>query len=131
MEEETPKQNGEKRDFQDPVTGRFLPGTVPNPSGRPKGSVSIVAELRKRLQEIPVGEKRTYLELFTDRVMEKAMVDGDVAMMRDMIDRIDGKPQASVDMTTNGKDLPTPILGSYALPTNNSDEQSAQNEQEN
>lgn len=35
-----------------------------------------------------------------------------------------------IDMTTNGKDLPTPILG-YAIPTNNSDAEGSQNEQEN
>lgn len=109
----------------------FQPGVSGNPKGRPKGSLSIVSAIRQKLEKAPPGSEKTYLEMFVDRVMEKAMVDGDVAMMRDMIDRIDGKPQASVDMTTNGKDLPTPILGSYALPTNNSDEQGAQNEQEN
>jgi hypothetical protein len=97
--------------------GQLLPGQTANPYGRPIGSVSIVTELRKRLQEIPTGEKRAYIDLFVDRIMEKAMVEGDVAIMRDLIDRIDGKPAQSVDMTTNGKDLPTPILGGVAHQT--------------
>jgi hypothetical protein len=84
------------------ANGQLLPGNTANPFGRPPGTVSIVEALRRKLKEVPEGEdKRTYLEVFVDKLYEKTNQDGDVAMMKDLIDRIDGKPEqkVAVDVT--------------------------------
>lgn len=49
-----------------------------------------------------------------------------------LIDRIIGKPQQFVDMTTNGKDLPVPILSNLSdVHTNNSTKKTFEIKQEN
>jgi hypothetical protein len=72
--------------------GRFVPGKSANPAGKPKGSVSIVTEIKAKLQEIDPKSKKTFLELFTAKLFKKALKEGDTAIMRDIIDRVDGKP---------------------------------------
>jgi hypothetical protein len=76
-----------------------------NLKGRPEGSVSIVEGIRKKLLEIEPNNKKTYLELFLSSYFKNAIKDGDNNLMRDMINRIDGMPKQSTDLTTNGKDL--------------------------
>ncbi len=104
----------------------FKPGVSGNPKGRPKGALSIVAELRKRLADYPMGEHgirgaRTYLEVLTDRIMQKAVDEGDTSIMKDLIDRIDGKPQQNVDVTTQGQpiiQISEDIAKRYVAPQN-------------
>jgi hypothetical protein len=85
----------------------FVPGDPNiNREGRPKGSVSVVQAIKKKLEEIPEGEKKTYLELLVNQVMEKGLA-GDVSMIKDIIDRVDGKPLQTqeIDMTTKGESI--------------------------
>lgn len=63
-----------------------------NMDGRPVGSVSIVEGIKKKLLEIEPENKKTYLDLFLSRYFRKAIKDGDVGLIRDMINRIDGMP---------------------------------------
>jgi hypothetical protein len=86
-------------------TWGFKKGQSGNPNGRPVGTVSIVEGLRRKLKEIDPTERRSYLDIFIDKLISKAAKEGDVALMRDLVDRIDGKPRQSVDVTTNGKDI--------------------------
>jgi len=72
-------------------------GQSGNPNGRPVGSVSIVEGIKKKLLEIEPENKKTYLDLFLSRYFRKAIKDGDVGLIRDMINRIDGMPKQSVD----------------------------------
>lgn len=104
---EKPKDNGVNR-LQDSKTGKFLPN---NPGGgRPKGSYSIVELIKKKLQEIPEGKDKTYGEYFVEQVMKKSVIEGDVQMMKDVLNRVDGMPKQPIDHTTDGKELPAPIL---------------------
>lgn len=82
--------------------GQWVKGQSGNPEGRPKGTVSIVSALKERLEEIPKGEKKTYLNLFIDQIVKKTLKDGDVSMMKDVIDRIDGKPRQDVNIDMKG-----------------------------
>jgi len=91
---------------RDNETGKFVKGT--RPPGRPKGSVSLVAQLRKILQE-------QYADGTTrgQRVMEvllKRANDGDIAAIRTVLERIDGK----VPDTLNVVNPPQ-----FVLPPNN------------
>jgi hypothetical protein len=88
---------------------RFKKGVSGNPNGRPVGSVSIVEGIKRKLLEIEPENKKTYLDLFLSRYFRKAIKDGDVGLIRDMINRIDGMPQQKTDLTTNGKDV-NPVL---------------------
>ena len=86
---------GKNKDF---IDNQFKKGQSGNPAGRPAGTVSVVAELKKKLQEIPDGQKKTYLEIFVMKIFKKSMQDEDVTMMRDLIDRVDGKPEQSTNI---------------------------------
>lgn len=77
--------------------GRFLKGVSGNPKGKKPGSMSVVAAIRRKLEERVEGKNKTYLEFLVEKVMKNAVIDGDNAMIKDIIDRIDGKPRPSVD----------------------------------
>jgi hypothetical protein len=64
-----------------------------NREGRPKGSVSVVVAIKKKLEECPEGKEKTYLHYLVEKIMKKAIIDDDVNMIRDIIDRVDGKPK--------------------------------------
>lgn len=74
----------------------FKPGESGNPSGRPKGSVSITAGIRKALAEIPPGEKRTRLAQVVDILIEKAIKQKDFPTLQRMWAYMDGLPKATV-----------------------------------
>ena len=103
-----PDNTGEKRDEQ----GRFIPGTSGNLSGRPKGSISIRDRIKQRLEEIPDGEKETYLELIVKQVLGKA-VRGDFQMLKLVWEHTDGRPTESLRIREER--LPVPILGGLSL----------------
>jgi hypothetical protein len=86
-----------------------------NRNGRPKGSISVVSAIKKKLEECPEGKEKTYLHYLVEKIMKKAIVDDDVAMIKDIINRVDGMPQQKTDITTDGESLN--ILGiTYVQP---------------
>jgi hypothetical protein len=82
-------------------------------AGRPKGSkyLDLRAELEKRDPEA----LDTFIEFLLANYME------DTKLMIWVGEHLFGKPQQNVDVTTNGKDLPQPILN---VLDNNSDKES-------
>jgi type II secretory pathway component GspD/PulD (secretin) len=77
---------------------KFKPGQSGNPSGRPKGSVSIRTEVRKLLQEAAKeGSADTVAVALAKRLIHQAF-DGDMKAMQMVIEHIDGKPQQSIDL---------------------------------
>jgi len=83
---------------------QFKPGQSGNPKGRPKGTLSVVAELKKQLEQCPDGDKRTYLEILVKKVLKKGIVDGDVNMIKDIINRVDGMPQQKIEQEISVKE---------------------------
>lgn len=77
-----------------------------NMDGRPEGSVSIVSAIKKKLKEefpdATTKEKRTYLEAITQKIFDKGLA-GDVSMLKDMVDRVDGKAKESIDIQSKGE----------------------------
>ena len=64
-----------------------------NREGRPLGSFSLVTLLKNKLQEIPEGmEKESYAHLLVKKAIKKAVGDGDINMIKDMFNRVDGMP---------------------------------------
>lgn len=87
--------------------GRYVPGTSGNPSGRPKGSASLVAALRREL------ERRTDagspgLEAVAARLVDLAIA-GDIRAVREIADRLDGKPTQSLDVSASEPLILAPI----------------------
>lgn len=83
--------------------GKFIKGFSGNPAGKPKGSgISITTEIKKKLKECPEGSKATYLQLLLNRIFKSAIQDGDVAMIKDLINRVDGMPKQAIDHTSDG-----------------------------
>jgi len=94
----------------------FPPGVSGNPNGRPAGAVSVVDAIKRKLNEIyPEADnetKRTYLDVLIENIFSKAIEDKDVSMIKDMIDRVDGKPKQPL---TGDEDQPITIkLISYS-----------------
>jgi hypothetical protein len=71
----------------------WKPGQSGNPSGRPKGSLSLTSILRKELHE---GNKRRARELVR-ALLDKA-ADGHFQHLHEVIDRIDGPVVAKVEV---------------------------------
>ena len=67
-----------------------------NKEGRPKGSVSLVGMIKRELEKDPELARRIVLAYLKDAVM-------DAVNRRDILDRVDGKPKQTVEMS-NTKD---------------------------
>lgn len=89
MDEEPIKTSDNKPERDE--RGRLLPGNTANPNGRPK--FSLVGILKDKLKEVPEGEDKVSLaEKLIDEAIKKALK-GDTFMLRDIIDRVDGRPK--------------------------------------
>lgn len=110
----------------------FEPGQSGNPAGRPPGIPNAKTRY-KRLLELtskkanPVTgelEEFTQLELMDMAVFNKALK-GDMVAYKEIQDRLEGRAAQAVDLTTKGKELPTPILGGITkdVPENDSNGQ--------
>lgn len=89
---EKPEETGKIRDEQ----GRFVDGVSGNPAGRPKGSLSVTAMIKKRLEEVPPDKQKTYLEYLVDHIIKKAISDGDDKMIERIWAYVDGAPKQTV-----------------------------------
>ena len=115
-----------EKPYTDPETGKFAKG---NPGGgRPKGSFSLVEMIKKKLQEIPEGKDKTYAEYFIEQMMKKTVVEGDVSMMKDMINRVDGMPRQNIGL--DGGEVGKPIAILSNVLSNSSNEEGNGNEEE-
>lgn len=84
--------------------GRLLPGNTANPYGKPPGTLSLVSLLKKHLEEVPDGEKRSRAQAFIEKTLNQAMK-GDPANAKLVWQYIEGLPQQKVDVTTGGKPI--------------------------
>lgn len=110
--EQSPLNNG----FNRQSNGRFGPGNIANPNGRPRGSgISITTEIKKKLEEIPEGHKKSYLQKLVDSILRKAIIDGDATMQTKIWNYIDGMPKQ--DIKFNG-DLDIEVARKQAIPDN-------------
>ena len=85
---------------------RFKPGQSGNPKGRPKGVLYPSEELRRQLrQPYPKDEEgRSYLQRLIAALLERA-IGGDVGAIREVFDRLEGKPAQSVALDVGVTDV--------------------------
>ena len=99
-----PENTGKKQDT------KFKKGQSGNPKGKPKGTFSLLTILKKQLQEIPPEykgkERKQYAELLVKKQLHKAIVEGDDASIRLILNYIQGMPAQNVNLgNQDGKGL--------------------------
>lgn len=102
----------------------FQKGETGNPNGRPKGRKNFATLYREAIEKIAnsTGMEPDAFELeIVEQALRKAR-NGDIAFYRDTMDRLHGRAMQKLDHTTNGKELPQPIVQINALRANNSDQ---------
>jgi len=79
--------------------GTFQPGQSGNPGGRPKGSVSLVQIMLKKLAEqCPDEPEKVRAEKVVEAAVAKAEA-GDFQMFKEILERVDGKVTDKVEVT--------------------------------
>lgn len=76
---------------------QFKKGQSGNPNGRPVGSVSVTAEIKRKLLEVEPKTRKTYLELLVDRAMERAISNGNISMIQNIWEHMDGKARQKLE----------------------------------
>jgi hypothetical protein len=77
-----------------------------NSEGRPKGSYSIVALIRKKAQELfpdDPDKQKTYGDKVVEEMYKKAIGDKDISSIKEIIDRIDGKAPQHISQDIKGE----------------------------
>lgn len=77
-------------------SGSFKPGQSGNPKGKPVGAYSLVGILKRKLQEAPPGQKKTWGELIVTQVMTQALKGKDYKAQKLVMNYIDGLPIARI-----------------------------------
>ena len=79
------------------IIGRpFVKGQSGNPAGKPKGTISITQEIKRKLAEIPPNERKTYLQILITKILKKALLDEEEPMIKLIWNYIDGLPTQTV-----------------------------------
>lgn len=95
-------------------TPSFKPGVSGNPNGRPPKGYSITETFQEMFKADPLKKQE-----LADAIFKRAK-QGDPTALKLVWNYMDGMPQQKLDHTTNGKDLPTPLLsGVTDVPSNN------------
>lgn len=95
-----PSENGDKRN----PDGTFGVGNKGGP-GRPPGSVSLVSILRRKVEEIPMGQVKTYAEQIIEVALENAIVRKDQRAVKDIMEYIDGKPKQPLEIEADKESI--------------------------
>jgi len=75
---------------------KWKKGQSGNPNGRPKGSgLSLATLLKRKLEDVPEGAKKTYAELLIDRILQMAIQDKNDQQIKNILQYIEGMPRGS------------------------------------
>jgi hypothetical protein len=91
--------------------GRFIPGVSGNPEGRTPDTPEQKI-MKKAIKEIVKEYKESLadsLPLIAPIIKAKAL-EGDMTAIKEIHDRVMDKAKQSTDITTDGKELPAPII---------------------
>jgi hypothetical protein len=88
-----------KQDNNRDEQGRFKEGSSGNPNGRPKKGHAITDVIRQMMDEKPEIKKALATKLF------ELALGGDLAAIRELMDRLEGRALQGLDLTTDGEAL--------------------------
>lgn len=74
----------------------FKPGVSGNPSGVPKGTVSLTKMLKSKLSEVPVGQVKSYAEQLIEIILEKSVVEKDPKTLKMVMEYMEGMPRQRI-----------------------------------
>ncbi len=109
-------ENSQKTNGQQTADGKFAPknkignrfpkGVSGNPSGRQK-LTRLTDALREQVsEELPNAPERTIAEAIARKLIKLAL-DGDIAAIREVFDRTEGKPKQAIDLDLQVSDWRT------------------------
>lgn len=87
------------------ATGQIAPGNSGNPGGRPKGSYSIMTIIRKKMEEIPLGQTKEWREQLAEVILEEAVVHRKGDMIKLIANYMDGMPNQKIDVGVDTDDM--------------------------
>jgi len=79
-------------------------GPSPNPHGRPKGAKNFTTKVKEALMVLSEDGHQTKEALLVNKVLEKAIVDGDTQMLKLMWNYFDGMPTQKIEAEVDNKD---------------------------
>lgn len=82
--------------------GRFLKGAIANPTGRPKKGTALTDVMSEILESDPLLKEKIIRKLLD------GAVNGDISFIREVLDRIDGKPHISAEVHNTGEVVVVP-----------------------
>jgi len=91
---------------------QFKPGHSGNPGGRPKRGWTWADLLEEAMEEeltTTDGKKDKAKKFITKRLVKMA-IDGDLGAQKEIMDRMEGKPKQSTDITSGGDKLQTLLV---------------------
>jgi len=91
--------------------GKILPGVKLPGAGSVKGSFSIKAMIKAKLQEVEPKNQKTYAELLVARIIQKAVVGGDDAQIKNILQYIEGMPKQTLEGSLDVKTALVSFIG--------------------
>lgn len=82
--------------------GTFGAGNNANPKGRPPREWTMSALIGEALEEVEAQSGKSFKQLVAKRLAHMA-VNGDIQAIKEINDRIDGKPHQSIDAQVHGE----------------------------
>lgn len=109
---EQPQQSVDNRQ----PDGTFGAGNNANPGGRPRGSFSIMNIIRKKMEEIPLGQTKEWKEQFAEIILDEAVVKRNPHILKLVVEYMDGKPDQKIDFGVDKENISdlTALLGGLA-----------------
>ena len=94
-QQQKPENTGKIQEIKRDDKGRFKEGQSGNPAGKPKGSLSLTAMIKKKLESMSPDEKRTALEMLAENIIQDALESNN--KMRQLIwNYLDGMPKQTI-----------------------------------
>ena len=88
----------------------FKKGQSGNPAGKPPGTISLTAIIKRKLNEIYKSEKtnpekKEAIELLADRILENSIENGSERSQEKIWAYLDGQPKATLDIGADKESL--------------------------
>jgi hypothetical protein len=104
--------------------GRFGAGNNANPNGRPPRAWTMSTLIEEALEEVETQSGKSFKSLVAKRLAHMA-VNGDIQAIKEINDRIDGKPRQSTDITSGGRPIPIMAVNTH-VSSNDSDTENSE-----